>query len=135
MLLPGNEPLKLAPKMSILHLQKHPSHASTGCTSGGLFMETTLQDGESFALINSHLHQSWSLFFDFLPFCLLFYPLIWFMGVFKQGQQVRTCSQSLVPSFPCGPFSSPEFACVRIWLLIQRITNNDRETLRPSSAR
>lgn len=77
-------------------------------------METTLHDGESSALIKSHLHQSWSLFFDFLPLCLLFYPLTGFVGVFKQGKQVRTCSQSLAPNFPCGSFSSPEFACVRI---------------------
>lgn len=100
--------------MSILHLEKHPSHASTGFTNCGVSMETMLHDGESNALINSHLNQSWSLFFDFLPLCLLFYPLIGFVGVFKQGKQVRTCSQSLAPSFPCGPFSSPEFACVRI---------------------
>lgn len=70
------------------------------------------------------------IFFDSLPLCLLFYLLIWYVGMFKQREQVRTGSRRLLPTFPFGSIPSPEFACVRIWLLVSRITNNDRESQR-----
>lgn len=88
-------------------------------------METTLQ-GEELSLLkqetdalnNSFFYIKFDLcFFDFLPLCLLFDLSGWYVGMFEQGEQVRTGSQRLVPSFPCGPIPSPKFACLGIWLL------------------
>lgn len=67
-------------------------------------METMLHDGESNALINSHLHQSWSLFFDFLPLCLLFYPLIGFGGCSNRESRYVHVLNPLLPVFHVVPF-------------------------------
>lgn len=88
--------------MSVLQLEKHPSHHSTHFTNCGVSMETALHDGKSNALINSHLHQSWSLFFDFLPLFIL--SIDWVCGGVQTGK-----AGTYMFSIPCSQFSMWSF--------------------------